>query len=150
MYTHLHYRCLNPTQANGVPGFCGDLGSYNGDDGYFNGSEILYLLTALNGIFDILNSNPHNDSECAEPVQLYLCYYYFPLCDMSTGEIFAVCDESCDLLFDIDDCVDLMRTAHQQFGLYDLPPLPNESCFPTYRHFNRTPSLSDACTEIEG
>ena len=150
MYIHLHCRCLSPTQGNGVPEFCADLGLYNGDDGYFNGSEILFLWTALNDIFDMLNSNPRNDSDCVEPVQLYLCYYYFPVCDISTGEIFPACDESCDLLFNNNDCLDLMIIAYQEFRLYGLPPLPDESCFPTYRYFNRSASLSDTCTEIEG
>ena len=150
MYLHYIYRCLRPTQGNGVPEFCADLGFYDSNDGYFNGSEIRFLQRALSDTFVTFTSNPYNDSECVEPVQLYLCYYYFPLCDISTSEIIPVCDESCDFLFDNDDCLDLMTIAYQEFALYDLPPLPDESCFPTYRNFARPASLSDICAEIEG
>ena len=101
-------------------------------------------------IFDALTTEPASNFECVESVQRYLCYYYFPSCNFETGEIFPVCDESCDLLFDNDDCLGLIMLAYQEFMLNEISIFPDESCSPTHRPYANTPLVSDDCEELEG
>ena len=108
------------------------------------------LRRALNIVFDTFDTEPANNSECVESVQQYLCYYYFPSCNFETGEINPVCDDSCDSLFDNDDCLSLIMLAYQQFMLHEISVIPDESCSQTYRPYANPVSVSDDCEELQG
>ena len=101
-------------------------------------------------IFDTLDTEPVSNSQCVESVQRCLCYYYFPSCNIETGEINPVCDDSCNLLFNNDDCLSLITLAYQELMLYDISDFPDESCSQTYRPYRNPVSVSDDCEELQG
>ena len=83
---------------------------YSGSDGYINGSEISGLLEVLQRISDTFQSE--SDNVCIELMEHYLCHYYFPSCNMTTGEITPVCSSSCGLLINNEDCSKLMEITN--------------------------------------
>ena len=105
-------------------------------------------MRSIFGTLDMLTSN----SECVESVQQYLCYYYFPPCNIQTGQIYPVCDSSCRVLFNHDNCLSLIAIGYQEFMLHNISErfLPNESCSSTYRPYANPVSVSSECEEIEG
>ena len=131
-----------------LPMSCNNVSFYDNDDAVFNGSRINLLPRVLDMIKRRIESS--SNPECAESVQQYLCHYYFPRCNLTTGEIIPVCDSSCELLFNNDSCRGLFTIASQELGRSNIP-IPNDTCLRTYRSFNiRPPSVSDECTEIRG
>ena len=131
-----------------LPVSCNNMGFYDNEDAVYNGSRINRLPRVLDNIKSLTESA--NNPECAETVQYYLCHYYFPRCNLTTGEIIPVCDSSCELLFDNDNCNELFTIASQELRRSNIP-IPDESCLRTHRLFNnRPPPESDKCTEIEG
>ena len=140
-----------PNQLRPLPMSCNNLNFYDSNDAVFNESRIANLQRVLDRIiFRTINAETVDNPECAETVQQYLCHYYFPRCNMTTGEIFPVCDSSCELLMENDDCNDLFMLASQELGRSNLP-IPDELCLRTHRSFNiHPPAVSNICTEIEG
>ena len=133
-----------------VPMACNDLRFYDRNDAVFNKSRIDNLRRVLDRIISqTINAEFVDDPECAETVQRYLCHYYYPRCNIATGEIIPVCDSSCELLFENDNCNDLFMLASQELRRNSLP-IPDESCLTTHRSFNNPPPVSNECTEIEG
>ena len=129
---------------------CNSLRFYDISDGVFNESRINNLQRVLDRvILNTINARSVDDPECTESVQQYLCHYYFPRCNLTTGEIIPVCNSNCELLFNNDNCRDLFMLASQELRRINLPH-PDESCLRTHRLFNNPPSVSDTCTEIEG
>ena len=113
---------------------------YSGSDGYINGSEISGLLDTLQKISDTFQSE--SDNICIQLMENYLCHYYFPSCNMTTGEITPVCSSSCGLLINNEDCSKLMEITNMQLIQYNitspfdclhtnqmLPPTVSENCF---------------------
>ena len=152
----MYYRCAKfrrprPRQTGDsnapvLPRSCNNREFYSGDDAVFNGNQIRRLGRALDMTFNTLNAE--TDSECVESVQQYLCYYYFPLCDVTTGGINPVCDSSCESLFENDDCSGVLMLASQELRTHNIPT-PNELCTRTHQSFVNT-TISDECIEIEG
>ena len=153
MISFLYYRCVRlRSQTRGpvrlLPMSCNNVRFYDNDDAVFNGSRINQLRRVLDTIQRSTESaiNP----ECAEPIQQYLCYYFFPPCNLMTAEIIPVCNSSCELLFENDNCRELFTLASQEFRRSNIP-IPDVTCTRTHRLFNnRPPSMSHQCTEIEG
>ncbi|XP_065910180.1 tyrosine-protein kinase receptor TYRO3-like isoform X2 [Dysidea avara] len=84
-------------------------GYYDTNSGYFNGSAIDELQTILDE--EIANSIPSDADTCVDYVQRYLCYYYFPVCNLTTGVIIPTCSPSCNLLTNNQDCKALIQPA---------------------------------------
>ena len=149
----LYYRCVRLRRQNQppvrlLPMSCNNLRFYDNDDAVFNGSRINLLPKVLDRINNRTESA--DNPECAESLQQYLCHYYFPLCNLTTGEIIPVCDNSCELLMENDNCNDLFTIASQELGSSNIS-IPDTTCLRTHRMFNnRPPSVSDKCSEIEG
>ena len=84
----------------------------------------------------------------------YLCHYYFPLCNQTTGEITPVCRSSCALLANNEDCSELVEITNEE-----LVEITNEelsqvdsigNCLQTYRNYSGVPAVSENCLSIEG
>ena len=136
-------------QARLLPQSCRNVEFYDGDDAVFNGSKINDLKRALDNIYNTLTTEYADHSECVESVLKYLCYYYYVMCDVTSDEIMPVCDETCHLLFDNDDCSELLMVASEELELYNIPA-PHQSCSQTHRSFVMSPTESHDCVEIEG
>jgi len=104
---------------------------------------------ALNRVNNIFQSDSNNLNPCLDLMEQYLCYYYFPLCNVMTGEIIPVCSSSCALLRNNEDCSDLLEIANEEFEQDNISP-PGDMCILTYRNFVNTPRISTNCTSIEG
>ena len=140
-----------PRPVRILPMSCNNMGFYDNDDAVFNGGRINALPRVLDTIiFDIINPESTNNSQCSESVQRYLCHYYFPRCDLTTGQVIAVCNTSCESLYSNDDCDVLLMLALEELRSNSIPHIPDESCETTHRSYTNPPSLSDECTEIEG
>ena len=149
---HYIHRCtkFRGPQSRSVPMACNNLRFYDRDDAVFNESRIRNLQRVLDRIiFQTINAESVDDPECTESLQRYLCHYYFPRCNMTTGGIIPVCNNNCELLFDNDNCNELFRLASQELNRSNLP-IPDASCLTTHVSFNNPPPVSNKCTEIEG
>ena len=119
---------------------------YSGSDGYINGSEISGLPEVLQRISDTLQSE--SDNACIDLMENYLCHYYFPLCNMTTGEVTPVCSSSCGLLINNKNCSELVKITNMQLKQYNITP--HHECLQTYHTFFNPPALSENCLSIEG
>ena len=142
-----------PRQAEGpsrpvLPRSCNNRGFYHTDDTVFQGNQNNSLGRAIDGTFDNLNAEFSSNSECVESVQRYLCYYYFPLCDMTTGDIIPVCDSNCELLLENVACSNVLVVASEGLRTHNVS-IPDESCSRTHQPFIN-PVISNDCIEIEG
>ena len=91
-----------------------------------------------------------SDTLCVQSVQQYLCYYYYPLCDPTNGDIISVCGDSCNSLFASETvCYDLLMRASEEIRLNSIP-VPDNSCSRTHRIFTDPPAVSNNCAKIEG
>ena len=141
-----HYRCVSSNNySDDKFGIMCD-GFYSGSDGYINGSEISGLPEALQTISDTFQNETYNT--CIELMESYLCHYYFPSCNMTTGEITPVCKSSCGLLINNEDCSKLVEITNIQLKQYNITP--HHECLRTHRTFINPPALSENCLSIEG
>ena len=120
---------------------------YSNGDGYFNGSAISDLQRALN-LSSAFQNEFNGVNPCVDLVMNYLCHYYFPLCDLTTGEITPVCSSSCALLANNQDCSASMETAMMQLAQHNVSF--SDSCRQTYRLYVEPPQVSAKCLSIEG
>ena len=100
---------------------------------------------ALPRINDIFHDQ-HNDNPCVDFLLNYLCHYYFPQCNLTTGEVTPVCNSSCALLVNLEVCAELRAIANEQLE----QDSPGDSCSPTYRSYVNPIPLSGNCLSIEG
>ena len=110
---------------------------------------------ALNDALLVVSSNTsYNLSPCVTLVENYLCYYYFPRCIMRNNKILPVCRDSCNLLFNNEECSSLLQNALSVVIDHNITLLPdNNSCAMTYRSFTDSDqpiNVSEECLEIEG
>ena len=89
-------------------------------------------------------SNP-----CVDLMENYLCHYYFPLCNLTTGETTLVCNSSCALLVNNENCSDLRTIANEELEDDDIVP-PDDVCLQTHSSYINPPVLSGNCLSIEG
>lgn len=147
----VYYRCVKfrGRSTRLLPTSCNEF--YDSKDSIFNGSRIRGIKLALDNTFDALNVGSADGSECMKSVQQYFCYYYFPLCKFTAGELIPVCDNSCNMLFNNNDCSNLLMHASRELMRHRRGiPLPDTSCSRTNRRFNPHPSVSVNCTVIKG
>ena len=143
--TYPHYRCVSPNSSDDDFGILCET-YYSGSDGYINGSEISGVLETLQKISDTLQSE--SDNACIELMENYLCHYYFPSCNMTTGEITPVCSSSCGLLTNNEDCSELMKIINMQLKQNNVTS-PFD-CLQTYHMLINSPTVSENCLSIEG
>ena len=131
---------------------------YDDNSAHYNGSTIYGGIIARdldNLLSDGTSMTSTHDVQdlCAELIHNYFCYYYYPLCDIETGEIIPVCTESCNLLYNSDVCSDLLISALSMLrrGRYPVPD-EDDVCERGFLPFPNTsdPSLVDYCENIEG
>ena len=142
-----HYRCVSSNSSDDDFGILCQR-YYSGSDGYINRSEISGLLEVLQRISDTLQSE--SDNACIDLMENYLCHYYFPLCNLTTGEITPVCKSSCGLLINNEDCSKLVEITNMELKQYNITP--RHECLQTHVHhtFINPPALSENCLSIEG
>ena len=145
MCTCVHCRCvsLNNTSTD-LPGFCRRY--YNDNEHYINGNierGLQIILSAINGIFQ---SDSYNLNPCVELMENYLCHYYFPLCNQTTGEIIPVCRSSCTLLANNKDCSELMMEITNEMLRCDSI----DNCLQTFRIYENAAAVSENCLSIQG
>ena len=101
----------------------------------------------------LINSSDSSDL-CVETLQKYFCYYYFPLCNLTTNHIIPVCSWNCNLLYNNEDCLSLLNAARVEIqnelqGI-SLSLLPGEdSCTSTFLSIPES-SVSGDCKRIGG
>ena len=115
-------------------------------DGYFIGNETTGLQEALHMIN--VTFQRELDNSCIELMENYLCHYYFPSCNVTTGEITPVCRSSCALLANNKDCSELMNYVNGQLKQHNVTP-PGD-CGQTYSIHVNPPAVSENCLSIEG
>ena len=76
------------------------------------------LQEALHMINDTFQSEL--DNSCVELMENYLCHYYFPLCNLTTGEITPVCRSGCALLLNNQDCAELREITNEQLNQHNV------------------------------
>ena len=101
-------------------------------------------MQAINDAFQNDDNNP-----CVPLMIEYLCQYYFPPCDIVSGEIIPVCTSSCALLANNENCYDLREFANDELEIRNVAP-PDDSCIQTYRSYVDPPAVSESCSSIEG
>ena len=126
-------------------GFCRSY--YSSEDRYFSGSILSGLQTALQASNDTFQND--TDNPCVPLMLQYLCYYYFPVCNLTTDEIIPVCRSSCTLLANTEDCPELREIAISESERNNVAP-PDDSCAQTHRSYVNPPVMSDSCLSIEG
>lgn len=141
-----HYRCIVSDGRNGIIPLCAPY--YTPGVGYFSGSQLSGLSSALQRISEAFDDE-HHDNPCVDFMFSYLCYYYFPLCDLTTEAITPVCNSSCFLLELTVDCPELRDLAYAELERDNVAP-PNEDCSQTYRSYVNPPRMSGSCFRIEG
>ena len=144
----VHYRCVFPNITTDEA-FTVCRPYYSPGNGYYSGSQISGLRMALprirDAFYDEYNLNP-----CVDLMENYLCHYYFPQCNLTTGEITPACNSSCALLGITEDCNVLREFSYEELKQNNVSP-PDEACSQTYRSFNNDiPPLSGNCLSIEG
>ena len=132
-YICVHYRCVSTNNTStDFPVFCRRY--YNDSEHYINGSIEsglqVQILGEINGVFQ---SDSYNLNPCVEVMENYLCHYYFPLCNQTTGEITPVCRSTCGLLANNEDCFELMKITnmkliHENDSVGNCQALVSENC----------------------
>ena len=86
---------------------------YTPGNGYFRGNEISGIHMDLLEISDIFD-NEYSLNLCVDLMLNYLCHYYFPSCNLTTGEVTPVCSSSCVLLLINQDCSNLSTVVNRE------------------------------------
>jgi len=122
---------------------------YGNGISYYNGTFIANLWRALNDVEEnVINNADDHLTFCAELVQRYLCYHYYPLCDQTSGNIMPACRRSCNLMFNNNACSELLMNAFDIIEESNIIP-PDDSCMTTVRSFPSPPRVA-SCIAIEG
>ena len=146
-FEFIYYRCVlsNSTTDTGFVGFCAPY--YSPGNGHFSGSEISGLQMALSEI-NRMFQDEHNVSSCMDLMLNYLCHYYFPSCNLTTDEITPVCESSCALLANNENCSKLREIVDEQLEHYNVTP--SSGCLQTYNMYVDPPAVSQNCLSIIG
>ena len=146
-FEFIYYRCVlsNSTTDTEFVGFCTPY--YSPGNGHFSGSEISGLQMALSEI-NRMFQDEHNLSSCMDLMLNYLCHYYFPSCNLTTDEITPVCESSCALLANNENCSKLREIVDEQLEHYNVTP--SSGCLQTYNMYVDPPAVSQNCLSIIG
>ena len=86
---------------------------------------------------------------CRDLMLNYICQYFFPLCNQVTGEITPVCDHTCVLLANNENCSTLRRIVNEELERENIIST-GDSCTQIYRSFVNPPPVSENCLAIKG
>ena len=122
---------------------------------YYEEEMIPGLRKALNDTYSFLPYHFNTSSylnQCTELIGNYLCNYYFPLCRTDRNEFFPVCSSSCNLLYNNEECSNLLMDTLSYLVEQNITVLPdNNSCERTHHPFGPDhPGESNFCLSIEG
>ena len=152
------YSCepFNPT-PDFLPRSCVELYNIDGGrpgngnidaSGVFPGIRRALINELLNDIADLSENH-----DCVQLVQRYFCDYYYPICDVENGIITPVCSSSCNLLFNNEDCSNLLTEAISMMEDQGFPEVPSDdSCEETLLTLTGPPEPTvsvDTCASIE-
>ena len=155
------YRCrsLNATDLltnSRIPESCDVFDNFigNSEFGYYDEGTLPGIQQVLDDVLMALHSNiSGNLSQCAQLIGDYLCLYYYPRCNKNNNEIIPVCSRTCNLLFNYEQCSNLLQTAVSLIVEQNITLIPNnDSCIVTYRSYVEPdqPGVSETCIPIEG
>ena len=119
---------------------------YSHRDGYYCGSGTTGLQEALHMINGTFQSEL--DNSCIELMENYLCHYYFPSSNVTTGKITPICRSSCALLLNNQDCAELREIANEQLNQRNVTP-PDDKCLQTHSMHVNSSAISENCLSIE-
>ena len=139
---------MSQTTRNGLARSC--MTYYDRDDGFVNATLRGALRMALDNIAE---SELRTGSSCVDMVQQYLCHFFWPVCNVTNGEVIPVCSDSCVSLFNNEECFVALTNAIEalQESIRDNSlSLPSESCDTTTRKLMESHIESEDCIEIEG
>jgi len=134
------------TPMTGLADSC--MGYYDQNDGFINGTLWRMIRRTFDDIEVDLREEP-----CADMVQQYLCHFYWPVCDLTNGEVIPVCSDSCTSLFNNEECYSTLTTAIgtlQEEIRDDSFSVPSESCNTATRKLMESHIESADCISIEG
>lgn len=119
--------------------------------GRINGSMMIPgIRQALDSLLNETSNTSGNRNPCMELIQRYLCNYYFPLCDLESGDIIPTCRRTCTLLFNNKTCSNLLMSASSTIEEQGIAVVPNDSlCESTFLPITE-PSVADTCIKVEG
>lgn len=144
-------RCVSPNDDNTTdfPGLCKTY--YDHGYGYLNESvnHFQSTLWRINKRFQTEN----NSNPCVDFMLYYLCHYYFPLCNLTTGEVTPVCSSSCAVVKNNEDCSILKEIVYEELeldGEDDISALSGTLCLQTHRSYVNMPPISENCLLIKG
>jgi len=128
----------------GLPRSC--MSYYGQDDGFINGTFGRMVRQTLDDIEIELTG------ACTDMVQEYLCFFYWPLCNLTNGQVLPVCSDSCDSLFNNEECSSVLTIATEilEERVRDSIDMPSESCDTTTRELVGPYTESADCVTIEG
>ena len=121
---------------------------YDDRNGYFSGSSLSGLPMALTRITDTFDSE-HSLNPCLDLMLNYVCHYYFPSCTQAGDEIILVCDRTCALLTNNQNCSVLREIVNDELEQDNILSI-GDSCAQMYRSFVNPPPVSENCLAIEG
>lgn len=146
----IYCRCVQLVpQANILPHSCEQF--YNVSEPPANGiiNESRKFPDIRRDLDRLLSSISNTTDSCAQLIQHYFCQFYYPSCDVDTGIITPVCRGSCTLLFNNEDCFDLLIGAIEMMDEEKYPVPSDNSCEMTFLPIPE-PAVADNCISIEG
>ena len=155
MYITFNLQMRSCTMVN-VPRSCRDFYQANVPpaDGNIDESDMMPRIRMI--LDDLLNdtsSTSENHDSCVQLVRRYFCDFYWPVCDVTTGNIHPACTSSCNLLLNNEVCSDLLMHAIDMVMEQGISVVPSSnSCTRTFLPLPGTPEpqLADTCINIEG
>lgn len=110
---------------------------------------------ALDNVLNNTSGTSEDHAPCVQLIRQYFCDFYFPKCSMDTGVVIPVCIQSCNLLFNNEECRRLLIQAIDMMGqrvpVIRVTP-SRSSCKRTYVPIVSTaePPVANSCISIEG
>ena len=129
----------------GHPGSCEQYYDSDNNEGFFNDTyKIQRTINNITGSFRA------RGGQCVDLILHYLCYYYYPVCDLATGVVMPSCVSSCNLLVNNEDCSDLLEESIVILNqLSPSVPAPEYDCALTYDTLGEPIRISEQCKEID-
>ena len=122
-------------------------------DGNINASSMFpRIKVVLDGLLNDISSTPEIHDPCVQLIRRYFCDYYWPVCDVATGNIYPVCTTSCNLIINNEVCSDLLTRAIETVMGEGIDVVPSgDSCTRTFLPLPDTPEppLADTCINID-
>ena len=140
-------RCERVIPGSGLPRVCEQF--YGEDDGFYN----ITFRNGLRNTVDNLKTEFSNllgyAESCNNFTLNYVCYYYYPVCHLTTGVVSYICKSSCGLLVNNHHCSDLLSLASNAIENVDVPE-PETDCNRLARLPEEPTAVAEECISIEG